>query len=447
MNGVILKKRSLLHLLKKPILINVVTVGIMTILVKGFGFYKEMEIGSHFGLSEILDTFLIALLIPGFINTVFMSSFQNVFIPNYIAETRTTTTVASFLSACIIITFGLGILLMLISYFCTDIFLESVFKNHNLQYYQLIRSQFYIILPCVIFWSFSSLFSGILETKGFFGYSAISSVFTSIAILVCLFFFKNQMSYSLLAIGTLVGSIIELIYILLVSFYKKTVQIAKPNFKSVNIRMVYKQLPSKIGSGFLTGSTGFVNQFFAAQLVVGSIASFSYGMKIPSFLATILVLSIGNVVLPYFSTLVQENRAKAYRVLYQTLAITSVVSLFIAGILFLCSDAIISFLFERGNFTAQNTLVVSHIQKIVLIYIPFYIATIIIIKFLTSINKNSYMFYASVINFILSVTLNYFLAKKFAIYGLAIATTLVYSINFIVLFLCVRHQHKKEAVQ
>jgi putative peptidoglycan lipid II flippase len=444
MQSFILKNKSIVHIIKNPILINVFTVGFMTVIVKGMGFFKEMEVGSTFGLSEILDTFLIATLIPGFINTVFMSSFQNVFIPNYIAEMRTSSASASFLSACVILTFGLAITLMLISYLFTDIFLESVFKNHSLQYYQIIRSQFYIVLPCILFWSFSSLFSGILEIKGLFIFSSLYPIFTSFAILVCLFFFKNQMGYTLLAIGMLIGSFLELVYVLMVSVYKKTLQFAKPNFSSLNIKMIYNQLPSKIGSGFLTGSTGFVNQFFAAQLVVGSIASFNYGMKIPSFLATILVISIGNVLLPYFSNLVQDDRHKAYQVLYRSIATVFFISLIIAGMLFLFSDTIISFLFERGNFTSQNTLTVALIQRIVLIYIPFYIATIIIIKFLTSINKNSYMFYASVINLVLNVTLNYYFAKKYAVYGLAIATTLVYIVNFIVLFLLVRYQHKKD---
>jgi putative peptidoglycan lipid II flippase len=444
MDSAILKKKSISHHLKKPILINIITVGFLTVIVKGMGFFKEMEVGSTFGLSEILDTFLIALLIPGFINTVFMSSFQNVFIPNYIAEMRTSSSTASFLSACVILTFAMGIVLMLVSYLFTDVFLEAVFKNHTPQYYQLIRSQFYIVLPCILFWSFSSLFSGILETKGFFGYSALSSIFTSIVILICLFLFKNKMGYSLLAIGTLVGSFLELMYVVTVSAYKKTLQFASPDFSSINIKTIYRQLPSKIGSGFLTGSTGFVNQFFAAQLVVGSIASFNYGMKLPSFLATILVISIGNVLLPYFSNLVQDNKKRAYQILFQTLIAVFLASMSIAGLLFLFSDALISFLFERGNFTAQNTLVVSHIQRIVLIYIPFYIATIIIVKFLTSINKNSYMLYASIINLVLNVSLNYYFAKKYAIYGLAIATTLVYIFNFIVLFLFVRYQYKKD---
>jgi putative peptidoglycan lipid II flippase len=444
MNNIITLRNKFSFLFQSTFIINIAIVGVITVFVKGIGFFKEMEVGSHFGLSEILDTFLIATLIPGFINTVFMSSFQNVFIPNYISEMRTTKTTASFLSACVIITFCLGIVFMFFSYLFTDIFLESIFKNHSQAYYQLIRTQFYILMPCILFWSFSSLFSGVLEVKGLFHFSSFYPIFTSIAILICLFFFKNQLGYTVLSIGMLVGSAIELLYILLVSVYKKTLQFAKPDFSSLNIKMIFNQLPSKIGSGFLTGSTGFVNQFFAAQLVVGSIASFNYGMKIPSFLATILVISIGNVVLPYFSNLIQENRNKAYKILYQTLVTTFVISIIIAGFIFIFSDVIISFLFERGNFTSQNTLVVSHIQRIVLIYIPFYTATIIIIKFLTSINQNGYMFYASVINLILNVALNYYFAQKYALYGLAIATTLVYIINFIVLFLFVRHQQKKE---
>jgi putative peptidoglycan lipid II flippase len=50
----------LINLLKNPTLINVVIVGIMTLVVKGMGFFKEMEVGRAFGLSELIDTFLIA---------------------------------------------------------------------------------------------------------------------------------------------------------------------------------------------------------------------------------------------------------------------------------------------------------------------------------------------------------------------------------------------------
>ena len=103
-------------LFQSAFLINVAIVAIITILVKGLGFFKEMEVGQTFGLSELLDTFLIASLIPGFVNNVFMVSFQNLFIPNYISEQRQNANVAGFQSACFLITLCLSILLILFSY-------------------------------------------------------------------------------------------------------------------------------------------------------------------------------------------------------------------------------------------------------------------------------------------------------------------------------------------
>lgn len=439
-------KSYLFYLLKNPTLINVMIVGFMTLVVKGMGFFKEMEVGRSFGLSELIDTFLIASLIPGFINNVFMSSFQNVFIPNYIAEKKISSTIGSFQTACVIITFCLGIVLSIGAYIFTVFFLEDIFGGHSFEYYDLVRTQFYIMLPCILFWSLSSLLGGLLEVNGLFSFSSIYPIITSLVVLMCLFFFKNELGYKVLAFGMLVGSFLEFVYLLWVSVFKKTLQLSKPDFFSHNIVTLYRQLPSKIGSGFLTGTTGFVNQFFAAQLVVGSLAALNYGMKIPSFLASILIISFGSVALPYFSNLVHENRLKAYEVLYKSILYVFVFSLLIAGVLYFFSEDIISFLFEKGNFSSKDTLVVSKIQKILLAYVPFYISSIIIIKFLTSINKNAYMFYASILNLVLNLVLNYYFVKMYNVNGLAIATTIVYIVNFGVLFFFVNNQRKKDSL-
>lgn len=433
-------------LLKNPTLINVMIVGFMTLVVKGMGFFKEMEVGRSYGLSELLDTFLIASLIPGFINNVFMSSFQNVFIPNYIAEKKVSSTIGSFQSACVIITFCLAIILSIGAYILTVFFLEDIFGGHSLDYYNLVRSQFYIMIPCILFWSLSSLLGGLLEINGLFSFSSIYPIITSLVVLICLFFLKNELGHKVLAYGMLVGSFLEFSYLLWITKLKKTLQLSKPDFLSSNIIALYRQLPSKIGSGLLTGTTGFVNQFFAAQLVVGSIAALNYGLKIPSFLASILIISIGNVVLPYFSNLVHENRSKAYEILYKSILYVFVFSLLIVCILCFFSEDIISFLFEKGNFSSNDTLIVSNIQKILLGYVPFYISSIIIIKFLTSINKNTYMFYASVLNLVLNLVLNYYFVKMYNINGLAMATTIVYIVNFVVLFAFVNHQRKIDSL-
>ena len=69
-------------LIKNPTIINIISVGVIALAVKGFGFLKEVVVAETFGLSELLDTFFIAALVPGFVNDVFLNAFKNVFIPN-----------------------------------------------------------------------------------------------------------------------------------------------------------------------------------------------------------------------------------------------------------------------------------------------------------------------------------------------------------------------------
>lgn len=424
---------------------NVILVGLVTLIVKSVGFLKEMEVGRTFGLSEVIDTFFMASLVPGFVNNVFMSSFQNIFIPNYIMEMRQGKDISSFYSTCVIFTFCMALVLSFIAYWFTDFFIEDLFSGHSAEYYHLIRIQFYILLPCIFFWSFSSLLSGVLEINGLFRFSTIYPIITSLVYLVNIYFFQNKMGWLLLSISMLLGSFLEFVYLLFISIYKNTTKLSKPDFRSDNVIILFKQIPSKVGSSFLTGSTGFVNQFFAAQLMVGSLSAFNYGQKIPSFLVTILIIALGNVLLPYFSNLAYDNRTKAYEVVNKSIIYTFLFSLLFIGILFIFSENIVSVLFEKGNFTSNDTIRVARIQQILLIYIPFYVSSIIIIKFLTSINKNNYMFYASVLNLVLNVILNVYFVKFYEINGLALATAIVYIVNFGVLFVFFRYQKKMDS--
>ena len=82
------KLKSLIKKLNGPTLVNVITVGLFTVFVKGFGFGKEILIAENFGLSELLDTFYIAFLAPSLIYNIFLGSFKSVFIPNYVGTLK-----------------------------------------------------------------------------------------------------------------------------------------------------------------------------------------------------------------------------------------------------------------------------------------------------------------------------------------------------------------------
>ena len=270
-------------------------------------------VAANFGLSMLLDTFFIAFLVPGFIQHVFLGAFKNVFIPNYIAESKTQNGLASFQGTGFLATGLISLVFILIAFLFTDTYVEVFFAGHEDEYYRLIKLQFHFLLPCVFFWGFSSLLSGLLNINEEFRYSSFEGIFIPIAIILCLLFFKDALGKTVLAAGTLIGTICSFFYLLFVCIRKKILKISYPDFKNENARFMFKQIPAKVSSGFLTGMNGVVDQFFAAQLVIGSVAAINYGLKIPAFLIGILVIALTNVLLPQFSKMILENRENAYK--------------------------------------------------------------------------------------------------------------------------------------
>ncbi|PCJ95917.1 MAG: virulence factor MviN [Flavobacteriaceae bacterium] len=418
---------------------NLLLVGGITLVIKFFGFYKETLVASSFGLSNVLDTFFIAVLIPGFIQSVFLGAFKNVFIPNYIAELKTGRKISSFQATGFLITGFISFIFVIIAYLFTDVYLDVFFSGHTEEYYELIKSQFYYLAPCIFFWGFSSLLSGLLNISGEFKYSSLPAIFVPIVIVVCLFFFKENLGNNLLAIGTLIGSILAFLSLLITASRKKIISISYPDFKNKNVQLMLKQVPAKVSSGFLTGMNGIVDQFFAAQLVVGSVAAINYGLKMPAFLIGILVIALTNVLLPEFSSLIIENKKKAYRMFFKILKILFLGATFFALSGVFLSDFLVELFFQRKQFTSEDTQIVSSIQKIFLIYTPFTICGMVIVSFLTSMNKNAIMAYISLGAVLLNIVLDYILIRYFGILGIAICTTIVVILkNLFLLFFTLR---------
>lgn len=400
-------------------------VGGISLLVKVISFFKETIVASYFGLSELIDTYYIAVLIPTFIQNVFIGALKNLFIPNYVIELSTSNNKGSFQSVTFLAINVLTISLSLVAFVFVQFFLELVFPGHGPEYYMLVKKQFYIVLPCLFFWAYSGFLSGLLEIKNKFLISTVSQFILPIITIVCLVFLKPVFGDMVLAAGLTLGSLISLLY-LIASSIKQNVLVFGSLHINSNIRIMLQQYSPKVTSGLLTGINPFVDQFFAAQLVVGSISAIQYGTKIPAFAIGILILAIGNVILPHFSTLINNNLEKAFKQLFSILKTIFWGSLVVTLIAIVLSDDIIRLLFERNEFTEKDTYIVSNIQRIALLYVPFYLCTLVCVRFLTALNKNRFMAWTSLWNMILNLILNIILIKSLAVYGLVLSTSIVY---------------------
>ena len=131
-----------------------------------------------------------------------------------------------------------------------------------------------------------------------------------------------------LAIGTLTGSVFGFLFLLGFALRNKLIFLSNPLLNE-NTRMMIDQLPPKIASGFLTGMNQFVDQFFAAQLAVGSISAINYGIKIPSLILTLSMIATGTVLLPYFSKKITEDKLQAFKDLFKILKVIFIIGLIV----------------------------------------------------------------------------------------------------------------------
>ena len=411
--------------LKNKLIKNIILVGGITFGVKVLSFFKETEVAASFGLSIFLDTFLIAILIPNFIQQVFIGSLNSLFIPNYIIEEKSSKQLGSFQSVSLISILGIVTILCVVTLVFSQFFLESVFPDHTMEYYQLVRNQIYIVLPCIFFWGFASFGKALLEIEGHFFLSKITLAYPPLVTLLSLFYFRDFFGDYVLAYSMLIGSVLSFSHLIFFVWRKKLITISKIEINQ-NIREMMRQYPPKVTSGLLTGINPFVDQFFAAQLAIGSIAAINYGIKIPSFIISIVMVALSNVLLPHFSRAIATNLEKAFKQLKKLWGVTFLGALVICALLIFFSSDIIALFFERKEFTSEDTVIVSKIQIIFLLHVPFYLCTLITVRFLTALNKNKFMAWLSFFNLILNLVLNFIFIKYFEVYGLVLSTTIVY---------------------
>ncbi|NJB35367.1 murein biosynthesis integral membrane protein MurJ [Croceivirga sp. JEA036] len=438
-------KVSILKLFKKnfsnKVLRNFAYVSLVTLLISSIGFLKETMVAANFGLSLELDSFFIALLIPGIINTVFLGSFNSVFIPNYIIELKSNNSIKSFQTYSLLITLSLAIVFSIITFLTIDFYLNILFPNKSNAFYSSVQNQTLILLPCIPLWGTSSILNGILNAHEEYRWSSFNSIFTPVSIIIGVSYFSNSTDF-VLAYSTLVGAAFSATYLLIISKYKKSLNLGRPDSISPNLILTIKQIPVKISSSILTSLNNVVDQFFAAQLIVGSVAALNYGMKIPAFATSLLVMAINSVLLPYFSKQVLKDKIVAYEKLLVNLKWTFLIVMILSTIAIILSPFIIEVLFERNKFSKEDSIVVSYIQQIFLAFLPFKICGMLMVNFATSINKNSFLAFVSLIALILNVALDYIFIKYFGIYGIAICTTIVIIIKSLLIYLYIKKLHK-----
>jgi len=414
---------------------NIFTVAICILIVKIFGFAKEAFISNAFGMTNLLDSFFILMLVPVFFKNVFIGAFKAVFIPNYIhAKSK-----KEFYPNLIALTTFLSLLLIIIVSLILPYINEYLTRNYSNEISKIVFDNQYLFLICIPLWSFSALISGFLDIKKNFIKSAITPVISSITIILVLTIFTPSISNLFHAF--LFGIFLEFIYLFLLNPLK--FNFSKIDFSNEDTKTLLSQFAPKLISGLIIGLNPIIDQTFSSSIGNGAISSLNYGSKFPVFAISIISIAVGNVLLPYFAELKNKRSSYVLKELNKKIIVIFIFGIFCIAFLFIFGESLIRLFFEHGKFTAEDTKLVNNILRMFSYQIPFYILNILLVRFLTAFNLNKFNIFSSSVSVFLNLICNYFLIKKYGVSGIALSTSVVIFISFSLKYLYILNKFTK----
>lgn len=412
----------------RRILAASVTVGVCTLLVKIAGAAKVLVVASRFGVSDALDAFLIAFLLPAFAAEVVAGAMHAAFLPTWIrVREREGPEAAGRLLAGILISSSalLAGFAALLAVFAGPLLgvMGSGFSPAKLD---MARDLFHALLPVLFLSGLGATWRGILNARGRFALAASVPILTPATTMVVVILFGARWGAASLAAGTLAGCLIETA-VLAWGMRREGLPIL-PGWHGFDphLRLVLRQYAPTIVSALALSGLSVVDQAMAGMLGPGSLSALSYGGKLLTVLMGVGPLALGTAVLPHFSEMAARREWTGVR---QTLFTYSWHVMAVAAPVTVClvwfSEPLVRLLYERGAFSPSDTPLVSRVQAFYLMQLPFAMLSTLVVRIVSSLRANQLLVWSSLAALAANVLLNWVLMRRLGVAGIALSSVLV----------------------
>jgi putative peptidoglycan lipid II flippase len=407
-------------------------IGLFGVLVAIGGALREIVVARYFGRSDSIDAFLVAYLLPSFVVTVVAGSLASALIPVLVEIRHREGIVAAqeLFSGILVLNSVALVLIAALLGSLAPVYLPYLGSGFSVAKLELTRELLLLLLPFIFFSGIASCISSALNAGEKFALPSIVPIVTPLVVIVVLGLFAKSWSAVALVGGTVAGSAIEA-GLLAQAVKSRGIRFAfKWTGFTPAVRSVLRQYTPMLAGSFLLGSTLVVDKSMAAMLSTGSVAALTYANKVISAVFAIAATALSTAAFPYFAkmvTLRDWNGCRHTLKRYSVLILATTVPLTLG--LMIMSKPIVRLLFQRGAFGSVDTDLVSWVQICYLIQVPFYILSILFVRFLSSVRRNDVLMYGAVISLILDVILNLVLMRRWGVAGIAMSTSCVYAIS------------------
>lgn len=413
---------------------------IITIISKVFGFARDVTLSYFYGASYITDAYLISIIIPTAIFGFISSGIATGFIPMYTKIEKLdgskegnryiNNLINIMVVLCsVILVFGLVFTTPLVRIFA------SGFTGETLE---LTVKFTRVGLVAMYFTGFVSIFVGFLQIKNKYSITALIGLPLNIIIILSIII-SAKGNIILLAVGTVIATASQLL--LLLPFVFKSGYRYKPilNIKDKYIKdMIYISLPVIVGVS-VNQINVLVDRTIASKIAEGGISALNYASQINGFVQGILVLPIITVLYPMISKMAAEKNMDSFKksVSEAINIINLLVTPAIVGSM-MFSKPIVIFLFGRGMFSEKDIAVTSVALFFYSLGLLGFGLRDVLARAFYALQDTKTPTINAAIAVVLNIILNVILSKFMGIGGLALATSISAIFTTTLLFISLR---------
>ena len=388
---------------------------------------------SSLGASIYTDFFIIAFKVPNLLRRIFAEgAFSQVFIPAFVRSSHKLTFASYIFILFLTILSFVSMVVYFFSYEFTSIIALGLENKYINDLHKIVAINFFYIILVFIF----TFISAILHYKKHFFTTSISTSFLNIAIIIAILLpnsDKLDLVYNI-SYGVIIGGILQVIahifalYFLKLStpFYyafislKRKYKTIKEDIKTFNEKLA----PAIIGASSYQIAS-FLDIFLASFLASSSISYLYFANRVFQFPFALFTIALSITIFPVIAKLIKSNNhRKALLLMKQSFyfIITLLTSATIVGIIF--SEFIISLLFERGEFTAQDVTNSSYVLIAYLVgLVPFGLSKIFSL-WLFSKQEQKKAAFISIVSIVVNIIFSLLLIYKYKVVGLALASSI-----------------------
>ncbi|MFB1082160.1 murein biosynthesis integral membrane protein MurJ [Jeotgalibacillus sp. JSM ZJ347] len=397
----------------------------LALVLKLSGFLRESIIAAKFGATELTDGYLLAFSFITLVVAMIANGFNNVFLPLYVKKKKEASDATEKDANGIMnVTVLLFAVVSVAGFFTAKYFVPLMFQDMTPRTEEVAVQITQIFFVAMVAIALNGILESYLQARRIFVPSQVSKLLATLMGAVFAILFADTWGINSLAygfvFGTVLGILIQAFFLLRSGFQWRPTAKVGVDFRKAFIVLI---IPSLLNS--VVGQINMlVNKSFASGTTEGAVTYLNNASLLVNIPNAIYATTIGAIIFTLLSEQI-DRKEQFQNTFFKGLEISFLTLLPIAVGLLVVGEQALSFIYERGAFSAEDTRAT---YLALLFYLPMIVfqgLQFIVSKSMYAQGKTAIVFRISVTTIAINVVLNMLLVDEYGYPALAFASSMV----------------------